>query len=310
MKIHTKQISDFPDYLVTTLNNKDNIAYQEQLRVKEYSMKVDPLPGKRQVIIPFSGGLDSTASLIMAIESGAEIITANFNYGQPYFEKEVRVIEKIMKLISEKYPESNTLWTEHHIIDISWLDKVIKGKVGGDWRHIFPLRNYLILQEASKLAKKSRYQEIWFSCVKGEIPYSGGDKSIVFLTYMSDILSKLNILLSTPHIGLDKSDIINWSLSDPKRYSIIKETISCFGGDGERQCGKCQSCFNRGVAFFSNNKIKDVGFDPSKKDLSDFIEYYKYGLKRSNYYSKRRSEQILNFIYLLEKDDKHNNPKL
>ena len=304
MKIYKTKISDIPNYLQLVLHDaKENLAYLEQIRVKEYSNKIPPLDGKRQVIIPYSGGLDSSASLLMALESGLTITTVNFNYGQLYFEKENRVISKIKKTIKDVYPESQGLWKSHYEIDISWLDQVLKSKISGHWKHIFPLRNYLIIQESSKYAISDAYTELWFSCVKGEIPYSGGDKSSVFLTYMSQLLSDKHIFLVTPLIGLEKTDIVHWSLFDKRRYQVIKQTISCFSGDKERQCGNCQSCFNRGVAFFCNGKIADVGFSPDKENMGSFVEHYSKHLNSDNNYSPERRKQIRSFISFLETND-------
>lgn len=303
MKKFKDTITELPDYLVPVISDKENIVYLEQLRVKEYSNKLATLAGNRKALIPFSGGLDSTASLLMALESGVDVITVNFNYGQTYFEKERKVIQNIEDLIKVKYTESYNLWKSHYEIDISWIDQALKAKLEGNWKHIFPFRNYVIIQETAKLANKEEFTELWFSCVKGEVPYSGGDKSIVFLSKMSDILSTENILLVTPHLGLEKTDIVNWALSDLRRYDIIKETISCFGDKEKRQCGECQSCFNRGVAFFSNGKIEDVGFDATLVGLKEFTNYYKMQLNQTNYYSSTRKSQVQRFISFLEKND-------
>lgn len=302
MKISTKKLTKIPLYLARVLDSDNNQIKLEQLRVKEYSKKITSLRGTRIAIIPWSAGLDSTASLLMALESGNRVITVNFNYGQQYWNKERETINKIRQMIFKRYPQALSLWLQHKEVDISWLDKALKKEFPGEWQHIFPMRNFTILMEVMKVIpiNNYKYREIWFSCVQGEIPFSGGDKSIVFLTEVARIFSLNKFLLVLPLIGLNKTDIVKWALNKSYRFEIIKETISCFSGKGEKHCGSCLACFNRLVGYYSAAVVKNCGFIPNYNLLKPFIDKYKSAFKKENYYSPSRKNDIFNLIYFLE----------
>lgn len=293
MKHITKTLSKVPPYLSESIEN-ETIPYLEQIRVKEYSKRLPPLDGKRIAIIPWSGGLDSTTSLIMAIEAGISIKTIFLNYGQPYIKKELLATKKLERLIRSKYPEAD--WNEHHVVDVHFLDDVIKSKFKGEWGHIFPMRNFLILEESAAIAPSDRYSEIWFSSVQGEMPYSGGDKSVVFLTYMKEILGKRSINLTTPLVGLTKADMVQWAITQPIRFPIIQDTISCFNGEGNAHCGECQACFNRAVAFYAADRLSVSGVPYQSKALQNFAESYVLKLAKESYYSPTRRTQLQQFI--------------
>lgn len=302
MKTFTKKIDNLADYIKETISSETSPILLEQLRVKEYSQKIPEKKGARRIIVPWSGGLDSTASLIMALETGSEVITVNFNYGQSYYEKELFRIKKLREMLYELYPASKTLLAEHYDIDISWLDQRIKGEFPGDWKHIFPLRNYVLLMESSYIAKGDP-AELWFSCVRGEVSFSGGDKSSLFITEMKRILSESHVNLVTPLYGLEKADLINWAKPIPYRLELLKNTISCFDGEGEGHCGKCKACFNRGVAFAAANVLEHVGYEFKQENFKAEIANYKESLLNENYYSLTRREQLQNFISILENND-------
>lgn len=302
MAKHTQTINKIPAYLKKLLSLEDNAIRLEQERVKEFSNRKKPLTGDRKVILPWSGGLDSTSSLLMALESGCYVTTVSFNYGQEYVEKEKQAINTIKSLVLKNYPQAKELWKEQYFIDISWLDCTVKKIMGGTWDYIFPLRNYFILKEASKLSCKKTYDELWFSCIQGEIPYSGGDKSIVFLSELQKEMVKKNIILITPLIGLNKADIVRWANQKKERWKVIKKTLSCFTGSGKGQCGKCQACFNRLVGFATAGKIKNVGFEPQYENLKPFVHKYEKVFNKEKYYSDSRKADINIIINLLKKN--------
>ena len=299
MKNTTKNIYNLPHYLLDSLREQD-LAYKEQVRVKEYSKREPVVDGTRTVFLPWSGGLDSTTSLLMAIESGLTITTVFMNYGQPYIEKELLATKTLQKLIKKHYPDNK--WENHITLNAQWIDEALKKEFTGEWGHIFPMRNFIILEETALLAKEVPFSEIWFSCVQGEIPFSGGDKSIVFITHMKSKLGAMNINLTTPLIGLNKGDMVAWAAQDPKRFEITSQTISCFNGEGKNHCGKCQACFNRAVGFFSVGKLDESGIDMSTAEFKEYAKNYVLKLQKEEYYSPTRKEQLQKFIASINHD--------
>jgi len=303
MKISTKTIKHIPPYLSTVIQNLDDPINLEQIRVKEFSLKIPPHPGNRHIYLLWSGGLDSTSALLMALESGCHITTINFNYGQQYFNKEESTINQLTNSIKKKYPQSSDLWQNHISIDISWLSQKTAEEFGGQWGHIFPLRNYVLIRETANLISKPNFQEIWFSCVQGEIPFSGGDKSILFLSQIQKQLSNTNLVLITPLIGFNKTDLVQWAYSNPTRWPLITNTISCFNGMGQSHCGQCQACFNRLVGFFNAGQTDSVGFPINKSNLTPFSQKYHQLLDSHHHYSITRRAQIQQLINFLANHD-------
>ena len=233
----------------------------------------------------------------MALESGLEVKTINVNYGQTYYDKEFEHIKSLSTLIEDLYPES---WKNHLEVDVSSLNSNLKRRFKGEWKHIFPFRNYIILEEAAKHIE-NKYSEIWFGCVQGEIPFSGGDKSAIFLTTMKETLGSRDIQLVLPLVAMNKSDILNWAVNEKEtRFNIVCHTISCFNGEGTNHCGECKSCFNRAVAFHSAGMVNKCGFKPQKESLRPLVESYKKKLKEFDHYSPIRRKQINNFINYIE----------
>jgi 7-cyano-7-deazaguanine synthase len=289
-----------PEYIVSLLDNQESELFKEQIRQKEYSEVIPKLKGERHAYVLWSGGLDSTTALLMALESNIKVTTVNFNYGQSYYEKELAHIKKLTPLIENEY--STTKWVEHISIDISMMDEHMKSLLPGTWGHIFPVRNYILLYEVYKIIKKHPYTEIWFGCIEGEIDFSGGDKSMVFITEAQKQFMESNVRLVTPLIGMGKADCVRWTMDKQRRYEAIKESISCFSGDGLSHCGKCMSCFNRGVGFNAAGKIDDVGYSVSLQNLSPWIEYYSDRILSDNPYSITKLEDIQTYIDFI----KHN----
>src|SRR5687768_2671277 len=97
METDFRILKSSPNYLETVLEDITNPLLLEQLRVKEYSQQLALIPGSRNTVIPWSGGLDSTASLLIALESGCTIHTVNFNYGRNIINKrrmQFRILNK------------------------------------------------------------------------------------------------------------------------------------------------------------------------------------------------------------------------
>lgn len=294
MKRVTKNIQKLPKEVIELIKDTESTPYLEQLRVKEYEKQIPQLKGEEIAIIPWSAGLDSTTSLLMALESSIKVKTVFFDYGQEYVDKERDSIEKILSIIENSTYSDQII--EHVELDISWLSSQMSELFPGDWAHIFPMRNFIILYLSVDLFE-DEYKSLWFSPVQGEIPFSGGDKSKVFIRYMEEyMITRFNTPLRLPLINLSKGDLVHWGKRDDFRMKVIMKTISCFELSTEKQCGKCQACFNRAVAFNSVDSIGQSGINLQSAEFEKFINLYKKKLLKNDYYSNRRREEFTKFI--------------
>lgn len=192
-----------------------------------------------EVGVPVSGGLDSTACYLMAKRTGKKVIPVYFDFGQEYREKELKALEKIG--ITPEYVDLRSL-----------LDTGFGNKYAGEWQHIIPARNLVIL---CSVADKMTAGEIYFGAVEGELKdNNGGDKSRYFLLKLNTVLADYNktVVVKTPLEHMTKGDIGRWFL-DNGYEAEFDATISCFSG-GEGHCGKCQACFRKLLACHAIGK--------------------------------------------------------
>ncbi len=296
MKHTTLHYDRLPVTFTEALNSPDSLVYLEQTRAKEYSAQIDPLPGQRTILLPWSGGLDSTSALLMALEGGLPVRTVYTSYGHPYDTGEQTSVARLQKTILESYPEAARLWLEHMQLNLGDVAAEGLSRMGGEWRHLFPLRNYLILTET--MAQNDGDSELWFCPVKGEMPYSGGDKSLVFVRHMQGLASEAGLALFLPLVGLSKSDLVGWGTLSPARYAVLRQTLSCFGSSGH--CGTCQACFTRAVAFHAVGRLEDSGVPTDGVGLAEIVLYYREKIAEGGHYPASRTAEMQAFIAHLE----------
>jgi 7-cyano-7-deazaguanine synthase in queuosine biosynthesis len=246
----------------------------ESLKAKENPTVIKFVKPSNSWAIPVSGGLDSTLAYFLANKPG--LIPIYVNHGQPYAEREL----KVLRNLSIKH-----VW-----------EKIKLPEVEGDWKHIFPLRNFYIFKVAAAYTNTG----IIFAALDGEIPRKGGDKSQRFLSLCRQYF---NLKIETPFAKCGKSDIIKLLKKDTRykdRYrEIVSQTYSCFKGE-EIHCGECRACLRKFIACKQNDI--DLEFQKNPLDNKEMIERYKEvmlkALQEKDYslYSKRRCLEYKNFF--------------
>lgn len=222
------------------------VAVRESLVPKENTETVNIIDPKyedykKRVLLPFSGGLDSYIAYTRAVDNGYDVIAYAVKLNTPYAKLEMDAIDR--------------LGVPHVMIDHGhWPRRWEPYKTR--WQHILPLRNLLIIAAVAE-ADGGLPAEIWLGATAGEIPDTGGDKSIRFFEAADRILSTMPVkhTLKFPLSGETKTDLVAWWISKGKDPEELKKTITCQAGT-EIACGECHACFNRWVAL-SNNCIKE-----------------------------------------------------
>jgi 7-cyano-7-deazaguanine synthase len=219
--------------------------------------------GKTVVIV--SGGLDSCGVASYWKQKGSELYLLSFNYGQRASREIERAVE-IGKLIGAN---------RHKVLDISFMkdlygasnvltDKTLEMPSHFQSNIIVPIRNAVFLTIATAYAFSIGAPTVAYGAHLTDAPYpdcrpefAHSLASALNLGDSDAIAAKIHEKISiwSPAIeGLTKSEMLGIS------YGLLGENLfrtwSCYL-DGETQCGRCESCRNRRIAF-EKAGIKDL----------------------------------------------------
>ena len=173
---------------------------------------------KKSALVLFSGGQDSTVSLLWACQNFDHIETVGFNYNQRHIvEMKCRnIILKNIKKMSNKY---NKIIIQDHIIDIPSLGKISETSLTRDSKIFIednclpntfvPGRNLLFFNYASALGwRRNIFDLVGGMC---DTDYSG---------YPDCRRETINSLKQTLSLGLDKKIFIHTPLMDLNKADI------------------------------------------------------------------------------------------
>lgn len=237
-----------PRLFKLTLTFKNNEEHNSSLKRNSYDC-----------IVSFSGGIDSTAGILYALDKKMNVKPVWIGFGQKNEEEELKVIKKICKKLN-LVPLIIRVDLKNYI-DEGWT----RWKMG-----IIPGRNFLFAAIASSIAQSSTKKKvkIYVCAHKEEVNPVNTDKSLRFFNTCTAIFLqfyKKNIELTSPFLTTTKPEIISyWVKKWSKKYNIHpNDTISCYFGTN---CGNCKACINRVVAYscaglpvekFKNNPFSD-----------------------------------------------------
>lgn len=192
-----------------------------------------------RVVIPFSGGLDSTFAWRLAEDAGWPTELFYIDTGAAYSNDE-RGVARMMgaKIRNIEQP----------------VDYV-------KYAHIDLARNAIILHAVARAAtKQGWWGHIWFGCHgnPGETTIRGGDKSFWFVNLMNRWIGEFgeelgNWTVQAPLIGLTKADMIR--VADDRGWlGYLDRSLSCTeprwdNHYGSMPCTVCDSCIQRFVAY-------------------------------------------------------------
>ncbi len=217
-----------------------------------------------KALVLFSGGVDSTTCLAMAIDKyGKENVTAlSVYYGQKH-KKELEAASKIAKyygvelnsidlrIIFENSDCSLLENSKQEIPKESYSEQL--ASTGGKPVSTYvPFRNGLFLSSAASIAIAKGCEVIYYGVHSDD---SAGnaypDCSEDFNNAMNQAItlgSGGTLRIEAPFVGMTKADVvkIGLTLNVPYQY-----TWSCYEG-GDAPCGKCGTCRDRARAFQLN----------------------------------------------------------
>jgi 7-cyano-7-deazaguanine synthase len=218
----------------------------------------------KKAIVILSGGMDSTLCAYIAKNSGYDIITLHFNYGQRTMQKELKSFKNISKNLEviNSYEIDLDFFKQigaSALTDTS-IDVPTNGIEDGVPITYVPFRNGIFLSIANAIAEKENAQAIFIGVVQED---SSGypDCRDEFINKMSNAMNsgtkeQTNVQIITPLVHLTKEQIVKEAI---KLNVPLNLTWSCYKNE-DKACGVCDSC-----------RLRLKGFE--KANISDPIEY-------------------------------------
>jgi 7-cyano-7-deazaguanine synthase len=206
-------------------------------------------------IVLFSGGLDSTTCLYLALKKSKKVTALSFDYSQRHkielkkakqITKDLKLDHKIVKIETGIFQNSSLVQKSIQVPkNFSSKEKIPNTYVPG--------RNILFLSYATSLAEGIQADSIFIGV--NSLDYSGypdcRPKFISSFEKMITIGTKLgtqkkNLSIQTPLIKLTKKEIVILG----KKLSVpFSKTHSCYDPKKGKPCGICDSCLLRKKGF-------------------------------------------------------------
>lgn len=226
-----------------------------------------------KAMVLFSGGLDSTTCLALALERfGAEnVIPLSITYGQKH-DREIKSAEAILRFYGLKgkmldlgtvFADSDCSLLAHSAQEIpkqSYAEQQ-KEKDGAPVSTYVPFRNGLFLSCAAGMALSQGCSYIYYGIHRDDAARSAyPDCSEEFHRAMYDAIyagTGKQIEIVAPFSGLSKADIVQIGQKIGVPYEL---TWSCYNGR-EKACGKCATCIDRIRAFEGSGQKDPIPYE-------------------------------------------------
>jgi 7-cyano-7-deazaguanine synthase len=218
---------------------------------KPEKIQSEKMKQNQKCVVVLSGGPDSTVVAYLAKKQGYELFCLSFKYGQ-IAEKET----KQATLIAERLGASTK------VIDMSSLREIFTGVTSLCDRNIaltshfsqpivVPFRNAIFLSVAVSYAAGIGASVIFYGAHGSDAanyPDCRPDfyKSLEETAWLG---TEKTIQIQAPFCGITKAELLRVGANLGVPFEL---TWSCYL-DGDKHCGKCESCVNRKNAF------KDAG---------------------------------------------------
>ncbi len=221
-----------------------------------------------KAMVLFSGGVDSTTCLGLAIEKYEKenVIALSISYGQKHT-KEIEAadavarhygVERISLDLSTifQFSDCSLLKGSDQEIPHEAYSEQLKKTDGKPVSTYVPFRNGLFLSSAASIALSRECSVIYYGAHSDDAAGNAyPDCSSVFNNAMNTAIyegSGRQLKIEAPFVGMTKAEVVKKGLELGVPYEL---TWSCYEG-GEKPCGKCGTCIDRAKAFELNG-IKD-----------------------------------------------------
>ena len=217
-----------------------------------------------KALVLFSGGLDSTTCLALAIEKyGAdEVLALSVSYGQKHM-KEIEAAGAVAKHygvklqtldLAEIFADSDCSLLRGSTQEVpkeSYAEQLAETD-GKPVSTYVPFRNGLFLSSAASIALSHGCEVIYYGAHADDAAGNAyPDCSQDFNDAINTAIylgSGKQLRVEAPFVGKTKADVVKEGLRLHAPYEL---TWSCYEG-GEKPCGLCGTCRDRAAAFAAN----------------------------------------------------------
>lgn len=228
-----------------------------------------------RALVLFSGGVDSTTCLGLAIEKyGKENVTAlSISYGQKHT-KEIEASDNIAKYYGVEhiyldlakifeYSDCSLLSHSQKEVPQESYAEQLKKTDGKPVSTYVPFRNGLFLSSAASIALSKGCSVIYYGAHSDDAAGNAyPDCSAAFHKAMGDAIyigSGNQLKIEAPFVSFTKAEVVRKGLELKVPYEL---TWSCYEGE-DKPCGKCGTCIDRAKAFELNG-VKDPALKEEK----------------------------------------------
>ena len=265
-----KSLENFLSYI---LNDRyfAPIKFKIQLHILKKQVgkeKKDNIKHEYNKLILFSGGFDTTSTLLYALDQGWDPMLLWIDFGQKNAKSEEKTVKKIAKKL-----DRNLI-----IIRINLKRYVEKG--WKDWSYIVPARNFMFAAFGAFVLSFSNSSSnyLMLGVPKEEYyhPDPCVDKSPYFFRFNSKLFTKFynkKIKLISPIKSFTKTELVaHWKNVWLKKYKIHPfETTSCYFGI---KCGICNACVKRCLSFLAGGLELEPGLKRNPFHDENLVEVY------------------------------------
>jgi 7-cyano-7-deazaguanine synthase len=213
-----------------------------------------------KVVVPVSGGMDSTVLLHLAASKFDKVYAISFDYGQRHI-KELESADYQINNIRDRESEANVY--SHRVIQLPFFKdistssllnhqiEVAKAKdVMGDPQTVnyVPFRNMMLLSIACSYAEGFGADVVYHGAAQADSVAGYWDGSLEFLTAINNVTSlnrRNKIRIEAPLIDKSKKEIIELGLELGVDFG---HTWTCYEGV-DKACGECTACSLRLQGF-------------------------------------------------------------
>ncbi len=217
-----------------------------------------------KALVLFSGGVDSTTCLAMAIDKYGKdkVVALSISYGQKHV-KEIEASDKIAEYYGVEhisidlskifeYSDCSLLSSSDKEIPKDTYENQLKGTGGLPVSTYVPFRNGLFLSSAAAIALSKNCDVIYYGAHGDDAAGNAyPDCSDEFNRAMGDAIyigSGKQLRIYAPFVNKPKSDVVAEGLKLKVPYEL---TWSCYEGK-DKPCGVCGTCIDRRKAFEAN----------------------------------------------------------
>ena len=215
---------------------------------------------KTKCVVVLSGGPDSTVVAYWAKKEGYDVYPITFKYGQ-IAEKETKQAALIAKSLNVQLKSIDMSNLRDIFVGITSLcDRTIELTSDFSQPIVVPFRNAIFLSIAVSYAAGIGATKIFYGAHGSDAKNYPDCRQEFYksLEQTACLGTEMNIQIQAPFVDLSKSEVIKIGEELGVPFEL---TWSCYL-DGERHCGKCESCVNRRSAF------KQAGIvDPTQYDV-------------------------------------------